>query len=288
MSNRVPTVRRIASGNGFEVNEFTCYAGPSDRPFEEEHDRFTVAAVMAGSFVYKTDGGKRLMHTGALLLGNAGACYQCGHDHSTGDRCVSFRFSPAYFGEVAATAAGTMSFRFPAGALPAIDELIPILTRIEAVADGADSSPMELEEMAVTVVEKVLSAASGTPTALGTAVTARDEQRISEVLRYLEENCDQPLQIEDLAERSGLSKYHFLRTFRGVVGRSPYQYVLALRMRRAAFEILRSDKAVSEIAFEAGFGDLSTFNHRFRDVFGKSPVAFRQQYQQKRAMIAAL
>lgn len=288
MSNRTPTERSIASGRGFEVKEFTCYAGPQDRPFEEAHDVFTVAAVMAGSFVYQTDGGKSLMHTGSLLLGNAGACYQCGHDHSTGDRCVSFRFSPAHFEELAVTAAGSMHFRFPMAALPAIDELIPILARIEAIADGGDSSPLELEEMAVTVVERVLSVAAGKPAVPGTAVTARDEQRISGVLRYLEENCDQPLQIEELARQSGLSKYHFLRTFRGVVGRSPYQYVLALRMRRAALALLRSDDAVSQIAFEAGFGDLSTFNHRFRDVFGRSPQAFRQQHRQKPAQVAAL
>lgn len=286
MSERVPTVRPIASAQGLEIIEFTCYAGPQDRPFEEQHDRTTIAAVMAGSFVYKTDGGKRLMHKGSLLLGNAGACYECGHDHSTGDRCVSFRFTPATFEELAASAAGSMHFRFPAGALPAIDELIPILARLEAIAEGASASPMELEEMAVTVVEQVLRVASGAPQALSVAVTRRDEQRISEVLRYLEGTCDQPLQIDELAEQAGLSKYHFLRTFREVVGRSPYQYVLALRMRRAALALLRSDDAVSLIAYEAGFGDLSTFNHRFRGVFGKSPLAFRRQHRQRPAQIA--
>lgn len=288
MTHQIPTERRIASGHGFEVKEFTCYAGPQDRPFEETHDVFTVAAVMAGSFVYQTDGGRRLMHPGSLLLGNAGACYQCGHDHSTGDRCVSFRFWPEYFEEVAAAAAGSTRFRFPAGALPAIDDLIPVLARVEAVGDGAAAGALELEELAVTVVEKVLAVASGAPEELGSAVTARDERRISEVLHHLEEHFDQPLQLEELAQRSGLSKYHFLRTFRGVVGRSPYQYVLALRMRRAALELLRTDRAVSQIAFDVGFGDLSTFNHRFRDVFGKTPVAFRQQYRRRPAELAAL
>ncbi len=238
-----------------------------------------IAQVIAGSFVYKTDGDKRLLYPGALLLGNAGACYRCGHDHSTGDRCLSFRFSPETFGELAASNAGTGRFRFPAGALPAIDVLTPVLARIEAAAGGSEASAMELEELALTTLETVLSVASGERIGLSTAVTARDVQRISDVLSFLEKHCDQPIELDDLAAVASRSKYYFLRTFRSVVGRSPYQYLLTLRLRRAGIALLRSSTSVSTIAFDAGFGDLSTFNARFRAVFGATPTAFRGKYR---------
>jgi AraC family transcriptional regulator len=72
-----------------------------------------------------------------------------------------------------------------------------------------------------------------------------------------------------------MSPYHFLRTFRHVVGMTPHQFVLRTRLHRAAVRLRRSDEAVSAIAFDAGFNDLSTFNRRFRRVIGVSPSAYR-------------
>jgi AraC family transcriptional regulator len=72
-----------------------------------------------------------------------------------------------------------------------------------------------------------------------------------------------------------MSPYHFLRTFRQVVGMTPHQFVLRTRLHRAAVRLRRSDESVSAIAFDAGFNDLSTFNRRFRRVIGVSPSAYR-------------
>lgn len=284
----LPEARLLAAGRGFAVHEYVCHAGPGDRPFEERHDRFTIAAVVGGSFAYRTEAGRGFLYPGALLLGNLGACFECGHEHGTGDRCVSFQFDPEPFGELAATAAGTGRFRFPAATLPPLEPLLPLLAAAEraahaapaassagAVAGGAAS--LALEELAVQVAEVVLAAAAGRPAAPAPRVAARDERRISDVLRAIEELAADPLDLDQLAALAGLSKYHFLRTFRRVVGRSPYQYLLITRMRRAALALLRSDEQVSAIAFAAGFGDLSTFNHRFREIFGETPRAYRQR-----------
>jgi len=72
-----------------------------------------------------------------------------------------------------------------------------------------------------------------------------------------------------------MSPYHFLRTFRQVVGVTPHQFILRTRLNRAAVRLRRSSESVSTIAFEAGFNDLSTFNRRFRRVMGASPSAYR-------------
>jgi AraC-like DNA-binding protein len=58
---------------------------------------------------------------------------------------------------------------------------------------------------------------------------------------------------------------------------TPHQFLLSVRMRRAAVRLATTAEPVSAIAFGAGFGDLSTFNARFRDAFGVSPTAYRRQ-----------
>lgn len=124
------------------------------------------------------------------------------------------------------------------------------------------------------------STASGTAGGTSSSplrVSAPDERRISDVLRYIERHSTDALDLDQLAGAAAMSKYHFLRTFRRTVGITPYQFLLSVRMRRAAVRLLTSSEPVSTIAFEAGFGDLSTFNGRFRDQFGTSPTSYREQ-----------
>jgi AraC family transcriptional regulator len=70
--------RTLAAGHGWSLHEIVCRAGPSDRPFEERHDGFSVSAVVGGNFTYRSDAGQGLLYPGALLLGNNGSCFECG------------------------------------------------------------------------------------------------------------------------------------------------------------------------------------------------------------------
>jgi AraC family transcriptional regulator len=74
-----------------------------------------------------------------------------------------------------------------------------------------------------------------------------------------------------------MSPYHFLRTFRAVVGMTPHQFILHTRLNRAAIRLRRTSESISAIAFATGFGDLSTFNRRFQRVMGQSPSAYRSR-----------
>ncbi len=119
-----------------------------------------------------------------------------------------------------------------------------------------------MEESAPRFMEAVIGAVSGT-TPLPVCASARDARRVGDALRYIERHAADALDIETLAGVAIMSKYHFLRTFRHIVGMTPYQFVLSVRMRRVAVRLATSSEPVSAIAFETGFGDLSTFNGRF-------------------------
>lgn len=269
-----PAVRHLCCGRAWRVSEYVCTAGPGDRSFEERHDDVAIAAVIDGTFTYRGTAGSAMLHPGAFLLGNAAACYECGHEHGRGDRCISFHVAPDYFAEIAASMAGSARFRFPAPMLPASPGLLPWLVRIESGAAFADVQ--EVDEMAARLMEAVIGTAAGRPPT-PVRVSRRDARRIGEAVNHIEANASEALDLDTLAGIAIMSRYHFLRTFRHVVGLTPHQFLLGVRMRRAAVRLAASLAPVSAIAFDAGFGDLSTFNARFRATFGMTPTAFRRR-----------
>ncbi len=275
-----PAVRPIAQGRDWSMAEYICHAGPGDRAFEEQHAAFTIAAVASGSFRYRADTGTSLLHPGAVLLGNAGTCFECGHDHSRGDHCIALHVGPDYFAEVAASAGGTMRYRFRMAMLPAGAASLPWLVRLQTGIARAD--PCETEEAVTQLLERVITASSGaTPTPQ--RISASDEQRISASLQTLERDFAGAISLDQLAGAAAMSKYHYLRTFRRIVGSTPYQYLLWLRLWHAALRLARSATPVLDIVFDAGFGDFSTFITRFRRQFGMSPSRYRARFGKRRA-----
>jgi AraC family transcriptional regulator len=273
-----PTALPIARGEGWSVSEVTCRLGPQDRPFEECCEHAVIAAVIEGSFQYRTAAGTVLLYPGAFLLGNPGACFECGHEHGVGDRCVSFRFDLPLFEEIAAAVTGCYRYRFSTAMLPAMPQLAASMVELAEAMNGN----IALEDCALRLAETVLSTAAGETRSAATP-SARDLRRISNVLRYLEERADEPVELTDLAAVACMSKYHFLRTFRRIVGVTPHQFLLDLRMRRAAIRLRTTSTPISTIAFDTGFGDLSAFNGRFRRVFGMSPGRFRGSRKERLA-----
>ena len=98
---------------------------------------------------------------------------------------------------------------------------------------------------------------------------------MTRVVRLLDRQAQDEHTLIGLAGIARLSPYHFLRTFQSLTGTTPHQYLLRLRLRRAALR-LRTEKArIVDIALESGFNDVTNFNRTFRAEFGVNPRAYR-------------
>ncbi|WP_144142929.1 helix-turn-helix transcriptional regulator [Paraburkholderia sp. BCC1884] len=310
--------RPLAHGEGWNVADIVCTFGPHDRPFEERHAGMCIAMVASGSFGYRAATGRELLTPGSLLLGNPGDCFECGHRHGAGDRCIAFRYAPAYFERLAVDAGlGRGPLRFNHVRLPTLRALSPLIARACATAvtgaeqaggdapdrqshragecasrrasDHASARASEYDphraawhELAVELAVATMQAVGSlkNPTAApGAAVSAR----VAQVIRLIDDTPGAAHTLTSLAAAAGLSEFYFLRTFQRVAGVTPHQYLLRARLRTAALRLRDGGTKVVDIAFDCGFNDLSNFNHAFRAEFAATPRAWRARGRAARA-----
>ncbi|MDE2261619.1 MAG: helix-turn-helix transcriptional regulator [Gammaproteobacteria bacterium] len=270
------SAKLLASGTGWRVSDMVCTSGPRDPCYVEQHSAYSIALVTDGNFQYRTAQGSALMTPGSLLLGNEGACFECGHEHGRGDRCLAFHFSPEVLESVVAATPGTRQLALTAARLPPVPSVLAVLAGAQALRDQSGGAE-EFRELALRVAGAVCTALNETPAEARRSPTPRDERRVAAALRRIEAQQEVRLSVDDLAAEAAVSPFHFLRIFEQVVGVTPGQYMLRTRLRRAAVRLRRSRDTIAAIALDCGFEDLSTFHRQFRHTIGLTPGAYRAQ-----------
>ena len=241
-----------------------CTAGPRDPRFEEQHAIPTIAIVLSGSFQYRSTSGRAVMTPGSLLFGHPGHYFECSHEHAVGDRCVSFQYDPTHFADVVPSG--------QSGRLPPVRSISALTSSVYAALAGSSSASWE--ELAVALAGQTARSVD--------SVTLEAESRVTRVVRMIDNEPAADTSLDRLASETHLSPYHFLRTFQRVTGVTPHQYILRMRLRRAAVRLATDDARVIDIAFESGFTDLSNFNRTFRAEFGVSPRTYRRDSAARR------
>ena len=95
------------------------------------------------------------------------------------------------------------------------------------------------------------------------------------LLHDMRERADAGSTLSTLAALAGWSPFHLHRAFRALVGETPKQYTLRLRLERAAARLVASDDSVLDIALDAGFKSHEVFTRAFGRHFGQTPTAHR-------------
>jgi AraC-like DNA-binding protein len=259
------------------VSDFRCTAGPGDKPFAEQFNCHSVSYVRKGSFGCQSRGRSFELVTGSVLVGFPGDEYVCTHDHVCGDECLSF-----FLEQELVEAIGGRREAWRVGAAPPLPELMVLGELAQAVVDGR--SDISLEEVGHLFASRFVEAVSDR-THARSAIKARDRRRAVETAQWIEANSDQAIDLDAAANQAGTSPFHFLRLFAKVLGVTPHQYLVRSRLRQAARLLSDEDIAITDIAYDVGFGDLSNFVRTFHRAAGVSPTAFRDAARGKRKIL---
>jgi AraC-like DNA-binding protein len=247
-----------------------CDASAADVPFAEIHGDFSLSYVLRGTFGYRSRGTSFELVVGSILVGYPGDEYVCTHAHtrSEGDACLSFHLTPDFV-----EAVGDRPAAWRRGCLPPLAELMVLGELAQATAAGR--TDVALDEVGIALASRFVDVVSGRRPA-SPRPSARDRRRAVEAASWIDEHSAEHLDLTGAASAVGLSPFHFLRVFSNVLGVTPHQYLVRVRLRRAASLLADDGRSITDVAFDAGFGDLSNFVRTFHRAAGVSPGSFRR------------
>ena len=103
-----------------------------------------------------------------------------------------------------------------------------------------------------------------------------EKNAVADSIAYINEHFREPVSLELLAAKAGISPFHFLRVFSQATGLTPHQYLLSTRIRAARFLLQSTSLSVKRIALDCGFSTEAAFCSTFRKREGRTPSQYRK------------
>lgn len=110
-------------------------------------------------------------------------------------------------------------------------------------------------------------------------------RRIVRSKLFIDCNYASAIDLDNIADEAFFSKFHFIRLFKEIYGKTPHQYLIAVRLEKAK-QFLGEGKSVSDTCADVGFESLTSFSSLFKKSVGVSPSVYLQEQINRKAAIA--
>jgi len=110
-------------------------------------------------------------------------------------------------------------------------------------------------------------------------VTSQDDVFIQRIMKYIEENMDDPeLSIDGIASFIGLSRSSMFKKIKSLTGLAPIDFIKEIRLQRAVQLIETDEFNISQVAYMIGMNDPRYFSKCFKQKYGISPSEYKEKY----------
>lgn len=257
----------------FYVSEAGHFRAERDYLVERRsHDSYLLLYTVNGCGSLTTD------TTEITLSQNRAAVINCRKYHKYHSLSDSWEFFWIHFNGSAAEALFAILYPdketdIAIKAAEPFQEKLSLLLQKTVLCDLSSSLALSMEMHALfgCLIGSTLQEASGSGGIL-------QNEFISSALDFIKNNYSRAITINDMIARMPVSKYHFIRLFRRVMGLTPYSYLTAYRITMAKTLLRTTDKPISTIAEECGFADPGNFISHFKKRTGQKPLQYRRDF----------
>jgi AraC-like DNA-binding protein len=105
-------------------------------------------------------------------------------------------------------------------------------------------------------------------------------ENIKKAINFLMDSYNREFSLNDIAREANLSPYYFVRVFKTETGKTPYEYLVNLRIKKASVLLRRKENNITQISYLCGFSNPSHFSSVFKRIIGVSPSEYRKEVQE--------
>lgn len=113
-------------------------------------------------------------------------------------------------------------------------------------------------------------------------LSLKKDGRLTEVIRYIRNNVDQSLHVDELSKIACMSPSHFYRTFKNELGISPVEFINNERIKRAVGLLQDPKRSIKDVYLDCGFESRSYFNRVFKNRQNLAPGEYQSKIQKSR------
>lgn len=197
-------------------------------------------------------------------------CYQA-HSYSTdsGSDVLWIHFdgpvARQYYNMILAQLGHVFSLQYPTALISKLNQIYDTFAQNQVIREALLSKQLS-DILTAMILNKPVKASSNAK-----------NLSMEEISTYINEHFKEDLSVEQLAELSSLSPYHFIRLFKRQLGFTPHEYLINTRINAAKYLLKTTQLPIKDICFNTGFSCESVFCNSFKKKVGATPAAFRRQ-----------
>lgn len=245
--------RNLRDINPLECGEEDCRPGYHVGPMAREH--YLLHYIFSGKGIMRVHGKTYHMEQGQIFII---------HPHDI----VLYQADdtdPWYYSWI--------GFRADAELPSALKEYVLDLPQAESLfraMKDCDQGPMDTEYYLCSKIYELLAMLNRSQPAL----KSKTAEHMLQAKNYIDTNYIAQITVEQIADQLNINRCYFSTAFKKHIGRSPQQYLMDVRLEKAAELILNHGYTVSAAALSVGYADIFNFSKMFKRKYGMSPTAY--------------
>ena len=279
-------IRTLYKSDLFEVTDFVCQCTECGFSGVEYQNKFSICYVRRGSFLFRIFSGELECFNNRFLINKPGFTHRVKHYHSQADECLIIGFKSGFYDRIRDVYG--LSFNgflnnneIHSLLLNSSPETEYIIYRLKNTLIANDPDALEMDGLVLELIEKIFHLDDFKTIIISEKLKRAYLPAIEKSREWIQENFSEEITMEQLAQVSHMSPFHFNRVFRQITRVSPYQYLLNFRMHHASHLLKTTDESISAIGWSVGFNRPDHFSYAFKCVNGFSPKHFRNINKQE-------
>lgn len=272
------------------IFDFKCRAHAHSISPVECAPQFEINFIRKGRFGYRLEKKNYAFDSQTLMLVNAGAEQIFVHDHDVPDECTNIEISAelleaanaVFWKKEYAARQKLPRVLFPQATLPATPIYDFLHARLFSSLQRRNLAgiTLKIETLIVQLVAEIYlelydRRRDACLARFDEKLKRRHLETVERAKHFMLANFQRELTLSEIARQAFVSEFHFSRIFKQFTARSPYQYLLELRLHYARLLLHHTSLSVTEICFASGFNSFAHFIATFTKRYKMSPSKAR-------------